>query len=214
MRRSSNGDYKLSYIDFLSNFLFGVLVLFIVSVQLLSVKKEDPGLKRQAEFIITAEWDKNIDCDVDLWVRDGQGNVVSYLTREVGAMVLERDDKGIRDDVFKYADGTVVNNPDNKEIVTIRGVVPGEYTINVHLFSCASNISETALVQRGPVSLDTNVKIIRLNPEYVDVLSRTIHFSQIWEEHTAAIITVDAQGKIVNIDKTTENKVRGGDTLP
>ena len=214
--QNNTGDYKLGYIDFLSNFLFGIIVLFVLSIQLLSVKKEDAGLNRQAEFIITADWDKNIDCDVDLWVRDGQGNVLSYRKREVGAMVLERDDKGIRDDVFKYADGTVVNNPDNKEVVTIRGIVPGEYTVNVHLFSChggATAFNPDDLMQRGPANLDTHVKIIRLNPQYVDVLEKTIHFNRIWEEYTIAIITVNREGQITNIDKTTETKVRG-DSLP
>ena len=49
-------------------------------------------------------------------------------------MVLERDDRGGAND-FILVNGKKISSPIREEIVTIRGIVPGEYTVNVIAFS-------------------------------------------------------------------------------
>ncbi len=48
-------------------------------------------------------------------------------------MHLDRDDLGERNDAIEVA-GRRVLNPLNQEIVSIRGILPGEYVVNLHLY--------------------------------------------------------------------------------
>ena len=49
----------------------------------------------KAEYIITVDWDDSLEDDVDLWVRDPNGEIVSYLQKDAGWLHLDRDDRGV-----------------------------------------------------------------------------------------------------------------------
>src|SRR6266481_735633 len=85
------------------------VIAFLFFIALLAMKPEsDPGkIIKRAEFIITMTWPDQHPDDVDLYVQDPAGKLVWYNQRDVGLMVLERDD---------------------------RGDMAGEYTVNVHLY--------------------------------------------------------------------------------
>ena len=51
-----------------------------------------------------------------------------------GLLHLDRDDYGTSNDRVVGPDGEPIEFEYNEEIVTIRGIVPGEYTLNLHLF--------------------------------------------------------------------------------
>ena len=51
-----------------------------------------------------------------------------------GFMVLDRDDRGGANNTITV-DGTKITSPIRQETVSIRGIVAGEYTVNVALFS-------------------------------------------------------------------------------
>jgi len=67
-------------------------------------------------------------------------------------MVLERDDRGGVND-FILVNGKKISSPIREEIVTIRGIVPGEYTVNVSHFQATTGIPVPA-----------TVKVQKLNP--------------------------------------------------
>ena len=71
--------------------------------------------------------------DIDTWVQDPAGNLVWFRAREAGLMHLDRDDRGLTNDVI-VVNGKQVVNPLNQEVVTLRGIAPGEYTVNVHYY--------------------------------------------------------------------------------
>ena len=52
----------------------------------------------KAEYIITVDWDDSLEDDVDLWVKDPNGEIVSYLKKDAGWLHLDRDDRGVIND--------------------------------------------------------------------------------------------------------------------
>ena len=125
-------DFRTAYIDLLINLLTGTVVLFILTTLLIApITKNNEGIKKNADYIITLEWPEAVDCDVDLWVRDPLNNIVSYKIPESGLMYFERDDMGKRRSVYDINGEEVVIDPDNKEYITLRGTFPGEYVVNL-----------------------------------------------------------------------------------
>jgi hypothetical protein len=206
MKKIKN-DFRTGYIDLLINLLNGSFTLFILAGLLISATpKANEGIVKNAEMVITINWNKDINCDVDLWVRDGQKNLVSYSEREVGVMNLERDDKGARDDTFTYPDGTKLENPSNQEFVTIRGIIPGDYIANVHLFSCENPAKPgTTLAAGDPFEIDVEATVIKLNPFYKEVIKKTVKFSKTWEDKPILRFTLDPKG---NITRQDENYIK------
>lgn len=125
----------ISFIDLAFNLLICFVCLFSVAFLVMSKKIEkDKKINAKAEFLITVTWPDEIYDDVDTWVEDPLGNIVSFNRREQGLMHLDRDDLGHRNDKITLKDGTVIEFKENREIVTVRGIVPGEYVVNAHMY--------------------------------------------------------------------------------
>ncbi len=90
-------------------------------------------IETKAEFIITMTWPDDHPDDIDLYAEDPLGNIVWYHVREGGFMVLDRDDRGGANNTITV-DGRKITSPFRQETISIRGIVPGEYTVNVHYF--------------------------------------------------------------------------------
>lgn len=86
---------------------------------------EPPG-----NVIIEARWDDKLRTDVDLWVQAPGDVPVGYSNKSGLIFNLLRDDLG------SYADPTEVNF----ETSFSRGIPPGEYIVNVHLFRNLDNV--------------------------------------------------------------------------
>ena len=124
---------NLPFVDLLFNVLIGFVFLFIVSFLLINPIAKRADIEVKAEFLITVMWPDDLEDDVDTYVEDPVGNLVWFRSREPGLMHLDRDDLGKRNDEVTTAAGTILF-PENREIVTLRGVIPGEYIINIHMY--------------------------------------------------------------------------------
>jgi hypothetical protein len=121
MRNKRYGDFRLGYIDFLSAVVGVLAVVAMMAISLMAViKKEDEGIKKNAQFVVTVEWPSTVDCDVDLWIRDPNNSLISYKVPEDGITYIERDDLGHRRDMTWINGEMVLVNPENKEYGTIR----------------------------------------------------------------------------------------------
>ena len=80
--------------------------------------------------IAEMRWDDKLRTDVDLWVQ-APGDVPVGYSNKSGLMF-----NLLRDDLGSHADPTDVNF----ETSFSRGIPPGEYTVNVHLFRNLENI--------------------------------------------------------------------------
>ena len=180
-------DYSspTAFFDLIFNILCFFVVLFSISFLLMSRKiEEDKKIKSFAEFMISATWPRDSDDDVDTYVEDPLGNIVSFQRKEEGLMHLDRDDLGKRSDTVRGADGTLYTVKENQEIVTIRGIIPGEYVVNMHMY----------LDREKDVPTPVSVKLEKLNPQVTLVTTNRILLGNTADEKTAFRFVVDARG--------------------
>jgi len=164
------------------------LALFMIS--LINMNEKNPNKKtseNKAEFIITVEWPYEADDDVDTYVEDPNGKLVFFRRREDGLMHLDRDDVGWRNDKIKTPNG-FVEYKENREIVTIRGIVAGEYTVNAHLYSKYSEL---------PTKV--KVRLEKINP-YSIVAVKEFELEAVGRERTAFRFRLNKDGEVVEIN--------------
>jgi hypothetical protein len=121
---------------------------FVVLVILLLPHLNPPGAKSAdgmtppGNVIVEVRWPDEIDADVDLWVQAPGDIPVGYSNKGGAVFNLLRDDLGKRADVTGL----------NYETSYSRGILPGEYAVNLHLYR---NPSKAYPV---PVTVVTSVK--------------------------------------------------------
>ena len=126
---------SLGFIDLLFNILLGFAFLFIIAFLLIKPEAKKKDFDRRAEFVIILEWDHDAPDDLDLYVQDPTNDKVSFRLPIVNYMHLDKDDLGKRNDTIINADGSTSTVMINREVVTIRGIMAGEYIINAHYYS-------------------------------------------------------------------------------
>jgi hypothetical protein len=188
--------------DFLLALNNVIFLLFVFAIMAIAAKSPPvAGVELKAEYIITAEWDLAHDCDVDLWVRDPLGNVVYWQRKEAGAMHLDHDSRGSLSDAVKLADGSVSNPRSYTEMVTLRGIVPGEYTVNLHLYGTMVDGVEVR-APGTPYSVPVHVRITRLNPSAVSEFDEEARLDRVWQEITVTRFTLGSDGSWRGTDRT------------
>lgn len=207
-------DFRTAYIDLLINLLTGTVVLFVLTTLLIApITKNSEGIKKNADYVITLEWPLDIDCDVDLWVRDPQNNIVSYKFTEAGLMYFERDDMGKRRSVYELDGKEIIIDPDNKEFVTLRGVFPGEYVVNVHSYSCLGTNQKNALEPGMIREIPLVIEIIKINPTFVVIKHVEMELDSVWQEKTVIRFVMDNRKNIVRF-KNEYVGIRTGQKRP
>ena len=133
----NNEKYKstIGFTDMLFNILVGFAFLFIIAFLLIKPEAKKADFERKAEFVIVMEWDHDQPDDIDLYVQDPTQAKVHFRLPIVNFMYLDKDDLGFANDVVKYQDGTTKKVNINREVVTIRGIIAGEYVINAYYYS-------------------------------------------------------------------------------
>ena len=201
--------------DLLFNLLVGFVFLFVVAFLLINPPTKKQEAPKKAEYLIIIEWDKAANDDVDLWVRDPQGVTVSFTNKTGGLLNLEKDDLGMSNDKWRKPDGTVVTIPINREVVTMRGIVPGRYQVAAHIYSRKvkiytrpSGITETITDNTSGTIIATLVKI---NP-YGEVYTTTRKYDTKGQVFSLFNFEIDADGKLIALDEAKNNIVinRGG----
>jgi len=189
---------NLPFVDLLFNVLIGFVFLFIVSFLLINPIAKRADIEVKAEFLITVMWPDDLEDDVDTYVEDPVGNLVWFRSREPGLMHLDRDDLGKRNDEVTTAAGTILF-PENREIVTLRGVIPGEYIINIHMY-----------FKVGQEPVPVTIQIDKINP-YSVVLRETIELKNKGDEVTVARFSVKSNGDVINVNKLPKKLVEKWD---
>lgn len=183
------------FTDILFNALLGFAVMLFIAFALIKPDEKVGNIDVKAEYLITVTWPDNLPDDIDTYVRDPQDNIVWYNTLDRGFLHLDRDDRGeYLDQVM--VDGEKVTFPLNQETVTLRGIIPGEYTINVYNFLNPSN-------QAVPVS----VKVEKLNPTVKVVYYESMNLNGVGDERTAVRFTLDSQGNYSNLNTIQDSLV-------
>jgi len=183
------------FTDLLFNVLLGFILLFFVAILFLSPSEETGKIDIEAEYVITVTWPDNSPDDVDAWIEDPRGKVAWYRHRSTGLVHLDRDDRGMLNDSIEV-NGTEVVNPLNQEVIAIRGMLPGEYTVNVHYYDSETNESV-------PVS----VKVAKVNPVYTIGYYGVTTLSFKDDEQTAVRFSLSSDGSIYNVNQRPKSLV-------
>ena len=85
---------NVAFIDLLFNLLVGFTSLFIIALLLINPVAKTGKIEPEVEMIITTEWDKDSNNDIDIWVKGPNGPAVGYSGKDIGYIVLNRDDIG------------------------------------------------------------------------------------------------------------------------
>jgi hypothetical protein len=103
--------------------------------------------------------------------------------------------------------GKRISSPIREETVSIRGIIAGEYTVNVHYYLAS---------QHEPVPV--SVKVEKINPTVEVIHYDTIILDHAGQERTAVRFRVDQDGSITDtnhVEKSliqlTRSTRRGGD---
>ena len=180
----------LSFLDLLFNTLLCFAALFLLSFILINPSKNENNVKSKADFLITVTWPEDRDNDVDVYVQDPQGNLVAFMRREEGLMHLDRDDLGRRNDVVQTPFGPI-SHPENKEIVTLRGHMPGEYIVNVHMYTRNSK----------ELTTDVYVQLDKVNPIFKTVALKKVTLGDRGDEKTAFRFVLDKDGTVTEVNQ-------------
>src|SRR6516164_8132651 len=129
---SDDGTF-VPFTDILFNVLLGLAFMVFTAFSLVNRTAKTGAVDLKAELIITMNWPDNNPNDMDIYVEDPAGNVVWYHSKEAGLMHLDRDDRGDYKNTITV-NGKTIRNPIRQEIVTLRGIIPGEYVVNVNEF--------------------------------------------------------------------------------
>ena len=183
------------FTDILFNALLGFAVMLFIAFALIKPDDKVGNINIKAEMLITVTWPDNLADDIDTYVRDPHDNIVWYNTLDRGFLHLDRDDRGeYLDQVM--VDGEKVTFPLNQETVTLRGIIPGEYTVNVYNFLNPSN-------KPVPVA----VKIEKLNPTVKVIYYQSMNLMGVGHEMTAVRFTLDAEGEVSNLNTIQDSLV-------
>lgn len=166
-----------------------VAFLFFLALLAISPDAKEGKIDSKAEFLITMDWPDSHPDDLDLFVQDPAGNIAWYRHREAGFLTLDRDDRGGANDFIVVA-GKRIASPIREEIVTVRGILAGEYTVNVSHFVASTG---------RPVA--ATVKVQKLNPAAQVIFDDSVTVDHSGDEKTAVRFTIDAEGRVTDVNR-------------
>src|SRR5690349_14451401 len=141
-------DADIVFRDLIMLMLSGFVTVAVLMLAHINPKAAAATAKDTAapgNVLVEANWPPDLDSDVDLWVQAPGDVPVGYSNKGGAVFNLLRDDLGKQLDLSGL----------NYESAYARGIVPGEYTVNAHLYrnrSPAAVIPVTAVitVNEGP----------------------------------------------------------------
>ncbi len=172
----------------------GVIVtaLIILIFHINPPKKEDADNQRaRGNIRVEVIWDKDINVDVDTWVKAPGDTPVGYSNLNGRVFNLVRDDLG------SHADLTDMNY----EVAFSRGIPAGEWIINLHWYSNSAGVTEV------PVKILITLKKVDDGTGKgapLKVLSKHVTLSSVGQELTVIRFLTDGNKDVDQTSFTTE----------
>ncbi len=176
------------------------LVGFVAMVILLlphitEAKKETDETSVPGNVVVEAHWPSNLPVDVDLWVQAPGEYPVGFWNQGGPTFNLLRDDLGAEGDATE----------ENYEITYSRGIVAGEYIVNVHMYG---PLKAGTIV---PVSIVVGVKK-RFDTDLQQILRTVIRLDRRNQEETAFRFQLTRDGDLVagSVNTLRRSLIMGG----
>lgn len=178
-------DSDVVFRDVITLALLGFIALVIILLPHINPpekKRTEQEAAAPGNVMIEARWSDAIDADVDLWVEGPGDSPVGYSNLAGQVFNLLRDDIGFRNDVSQL----------NYENSYSRGIVAGEYTVNLHMYF---NRADTWPV---PVTvLVSTIKPSGTARASRQILVSDVELRQMGEELTVFRFRLDDEGELV-----------------
>jgi hypothetical protein len=173
-----------------------VAFMFFLAYLAINTDAKQGKVDTKAEMLVTVSWPDNHPDDIDTYVEDPQGNIVWYHVMEAGLMHLERDDRGDYKNTI-VVNGVTIRNPIREEIVALRGLIAGEYVVNVNHYLATT-----------PDPVPVSVKVEKINPKVEVVYYVRLILDHTGDEKTAVRFTIGADGKVTDINTRPKSLIR------
>ena len=188
---------NVAFTDLLFNIVVGLAFLFLLAFILMNPIAKEKDVEEKSDFIIVMTWDDESGDDIDLWVRDPLGNILSFRNRGVGFMHLDRDDLGLSNDKVMGADGKTKYVYRNKEVASLRGYHVGTYLVNAHVYN--KKRWKDNKMRRSNIKIE----LIKLNPFHEVAQAEFVAIGR-GQEFTAFRFTLNADGEVTKVDNERE----------
>ena len=195
-KRAMRGTSMDPLLDLLFNTMLIFAFLFLIAIVFISPPADLGNVELKAEYIVSVKWADNSVDDVDTWVQHPGGRVLWFRNTDTGFMHLDRDDRGQQNDTV-IVNGRELASALNQEIVNIRKLLPGEYTVNLHYYK--SNSGE-------PVTAEVSVS--KVNPSLEIVYYAKIKLREAGAEETAVRFYLNQDGSVGNLNTLPKSLVR------
>ena len=169
---------SIGFTDLLFNLVIGFVYLFVIAFILINPVAKKGDVIKKAEYMIVIEWNHELNDDIDLWIMDPAGNVVSFLQKSAGLMHLEKDDLGHSNDMYgRGVEKKIIYL--NREVTTLRGTVPGEYQVMAHVYNRKFTMKDGKARQDIPGEI--TVTVIKINP-YIEPYTARVAYVETGQE--------------------------------
>ena len=160
--------------------LIGFVAMVIMLLPHISPKKkETEDHKAPGNVIVEMHWPSEIPYDVDLWVKAPKEAPVGFWNQGAKVFNLLRDDLGAEGDATE----------ENYEVSYSRGIPPGEYVVNVHMYGRLKQ------GQSVPVKIVVSVKQPGIDTR--QILQTTVNLVRHNQEETAFRFRLDGEAELV-----------------
>lgn len=143
-------------------------------------KAEAKSAEPPGNVIFEVRWADELDTDVDIWIMAPNGERVGYSAKSSPLLNLLRDDIGHTLDVSGL----------NYEVAYSRGVMPGEYVVNLHLYRNLSRVLPITATVVASVKTDPGRSAVQL-------VTATVNLNREGEEQTCFRFRLTADGRLV-----------------
>lgn len=185
------------FYDMLFNMLIAFVFCFVIALLAFNPQARKAGdVPAKAEFMVTVSWPDLNPNDVDTWVMEPGGKTLWFRQRDAGMLHLDRDDRGARNNSV-LVNGQTYTSAIRQEIVTLRGIVPGEYVVNAHYYDSAD---------QQPV--DVTVTVVKVNPQAEIVFTGTQQIPRKGDERTLVRFTLDPAGQVLALSTAPKTIVQ------
>jgi|APSaa5957512493_1039668.scaffolds.fasta_scaffold38697_2 hypothetical protein len=165
------------------------VALFVLAVMLMNPVMKARDVEKKAQYMIVLDWQNESADDVDMWIRvPGKGKPISFKDKSNGALFIDRDDRGKKNDKAVGEHGEEIQTLLNREVVSIRGIITGEYAVNIHMY-----------LKRDVEPAVGTVQMIQINP-YKILYNGNFTLSVVGEEQHMFRFRLKANGKMTDVE--------------
>ena len=153
------------FVDLLFNLLVGFTFLFMLAFILINPVAKKETLDPKAEYLVIMTWEDYSSSDIDLWIKDDKGHIVSFRSKDVALLTLDRDDMGNRND--QYADekeNKKETAPVNREVLSIRSKSQRRYIVTSHFYNKMYTTNKLPHLRPSTPIEDVTIELIQVNP--------------------------------------------------